>query len=220
MSAVPGLGALIAPSRSTAITEALRQAILSGALPAGSALVEAELARQFGTSKTPVRDALRTLSGSGLVVFTEYRGAFVRAVDTEMAKNVFDVRRLLEPVAVTRAVQAGQFDVDSARDALELAARTTSAAERSSANRDFHQGLFSGCGNPLLVRTLTRLRDQTALISINVWDKSHSWKQEAAEHREILRAAENGKAERAGELVLQHINHFEQRALSYLDANR
>lgn len=219
MSTPQTLEALVAPSRATAITEAIRQAILSGVLAAGAPLVEAELARQFGTSKTPVRDALRTLAGTGLVVFTEYRGAIVRSVDADMARNVFDVRRLLEPVAVARTVEAAGFDVEDTRRALEVAANAASAAQRSLANRDFHQALFSGCGNPVLVQTLTRLRDQTALISISVWGKAPTWEQEAEEHRKILQAAERGKAERAAELVRQHIDHFEERALSILDTD-
>lgn len=216
MTTPPSLDTLVAPSRATAITEAVRRAILSGVLASGAPLVEADLARQFGTSKTPVRDALRGLAGNGLVVFNEYRGAVVRTVDADMARNIFDVRRLLEPVAVARTVASGNVDADSARRSLDLSAAAANAAERSMANRDFHQELFSGCGNPTLVSTLLRLRDQTALISINVWGKTPSWEQEAAEHRGILAAALKGDADRTADLVTRHIDHFEARALQQL----
>ena len=74
-------GLLPASSRTGLVVEALRRSILTGELPAGQALVETELARRFGISKTPVREALKTLVGAGLVTMSEYKGATVRVVD-------------------------------------------------------------------------------------------------------------------------------------------
>src|SRR3954447_7665744 len=88
-------------SRTGLVVQALRLAILSGELAAGQPLVEADLAERFGISKTPVREALKTLSGAGLVTMSEYRGAVVRVVDPHMAYNVFDMRALLDPTAVS-----------------------------------------------------------------------------------------------------------------------
>lgn len=209
--------AIVAPSRTTVIVQALRRAILSGALPAGRPLVEAELARKFGTSKTPVREALKALVGIGLVTISDYKGAIVRIVDEEMSRNVFDVRCLLEPAAVMRTVEKG-FDVAAARRALEIAASADDEGERSMANRDFHQLLYSGCGNPILVEMLDSLRDQTALISTNSWARTPSWDREAAEHDEILVSAESGDAKQTANLVFQHIQGFETKAATQMKA--
>lgn len=206
---------LPAASRTNLVVEALRRSILTGELPAGQALVETELARRFGISKTPVREALKTLAGAGLVTMSEYKGATVRVVDEEMARSVFDVRSLLEPVAVARTVERG-FDVDRAQAALDRAAAAADEAERSLANRDFHQLLYSNCGNTVLTQMLDGLREQTALISANAWIKQHSWEEEAAEHEEILAAARSGDAGRAAELVLNHINSFAARAVGQI----
>jgi DNA-binding GntR family transcriptional regulator len=195
--------------------EALRRSILTGELSAGQPLVETELARRFGISKTPVREALKTLVGAGLVTMSEYKGATVRVVDEEMARSVFDVRSLLEPVAVARTVERG-LDVELAQDALDRASAAGDEAERSLANRDFHQLLYSNCGNPVLIDMLNGLREQTALISVNAWTQQPSWDQEAAEHSEILAAARNGDAGRAAELVLDHIHSFEVRAVGQI----
>lgn len=206
---------LPASSRTGLVVEALRRSILTGELSAGQPLVETELARRFGISKTPVREALKTLVGAGLVTMSEYKGATVRVVDEEMARSVFDVRSLLEPVAVARTVERG-LDVELAQDALDRASAAGDEAERSLANRDFHQLLYSNCGNPVLIDMLNGLREQTALISVNAWTQQPSWDQEAAEHSEILAAARNGDAGRAAELVLDHIHSFEVRAVGQI----
>lgn len=206
---------LPASSRTGLVVEALRKAILTGELPAGQPLVETELARRFGISKTPVREALKTLVGAGLVTMSEYKGATVRVVDEDMARNVFDVRSLLEPVAVARTIDRG-FDVELAQEALDRASTSRDEAERSLANRDFHQLLYSNCGNPVLVDMLDGLREQTALISVNAWTQQPSWDEEAAEHAEILAVAREGDAGRAAELVLNHIRSFEVRAVGQI----
>jgi DNA-binding GntR family transcriptional regulator len=64
------------PSRTEAVLAAIRHAILAGQMRPGQSLVEADLAQRFGVSKTPVREALKTLAGSGLVTMSPYRGAW------------------------------------------------------------------------------------------------------------------------------------------------
>src|SRR5215469_18551517 len=98
-----GAGAL--PSRTVAVLEAIRRAILAGELKPGQALVETDLADRLGVSKTPVREALKTLAGAGLVTMSPYKGATVRMVDDVLAHSVYDIRVLLEPEAVRRSVE-------------------------------------------------------------------------------------------------------------------
>lgn len=203
-------------SRTAFVAQELRRAILAGELSAGQALVEADLASTFAMSKTPVREALKTLAGAGLVTMNEYRGASVRVVDAALARQVFDMRLLLEPAAVERAVEAG-FDTAPARAALTRAQEADGAGERSLENRDFHRLLYSACGNPLLIATLDGLRDQTALITVTAWRNSISWRHEAGEHLAMLEAAERGDAEEARRLVESHVDSFATRALAQLE---
>src|ERR1700734_2268657 len=190
------------PLRTAAVLDAIKHAILAGELRPGQSLVEAELAQALGVSKTPVREALKTLAGAGLVTMSPYRGAAVRAID--------DRRLLLEPEAVRRTVRAGG-GLEAASQALERADGASSGAERSLANRDFHRALYLDCGNPLLAQTLDDLRDQTALVSAAAWQQEPSWRQEAGEHRAILAAATAGDAEQAARLVAAHIGSFAAR---------
>jgi DNA-binding GntR family transcriptional regulator len=95
------------PSRTEAVLDAVKRAILAGELRPGQSLVETELAQLLGVSKTPVREALKTLAGAGLVTMSAYRGATVRAIDPASAAAIYDLRLLLEPEAVRRAVGRG-----------------------------------------------------------------------------------------------------------------
>ncbi|MGH4028855.1 GntR family transcriptional regulator [Actinomycetota bacterium Odt1-20B] len=211
MTAVP----VPIPSRTQFVQDAIKHRILTGELTPGQALVETELAEQFGVSKTPVREALKTLAGTGLVVMSQFKGATVRRVDAAMAREVYDVRLLLEPEAVRRVVRAGvalDAALDSARAALARADGAADAAERSLANREFHRSLYLPCGNPLLVRMLDEVRDQAALVSAVAWAGEPSWEREAAEHREILRLALDGDADGAGAALHAHIASFVRRA--------
>jgi DNA-binding GntR family transcriptional regulator len=198
------------PSRTEAVLESIKHSILTGESKPGQALVETELAERLGVSKTPVREALKTLAGSGLVVMSPYKGAAVREVDQAHARCVYDMRLLLEPVAAARTA-AGTGDWEEAGHALDRADRARDTAERSLANRDFHRALYVGCGNPLLVRTLDELRDQTALLSSAAWARQPSWEQEAQEHRQILDAARARDTDRVRDLMRAHIGAFAAR---------
>jgi len=204
-------GALPA-SRTDFVLESIKEAILYGKLKPGQALVETDLAASLNVSKTPVREALKTLAGSGLVVMSPYKGASVRVVDAEMAASVYDVRMLLEPEALRRSVALGA-DFAEARSALD---DTSDLARRSLANRRFHRALYAGCGNPLMVEILDGLRDQAALITVAGWGISPTWEAEDAEHRAILVAAEEGHGDVAADLLRRHVQTFADRVVEEL----
>jgi DNA-binding GntR family transcriptional regulator len=203
------------PPRTLVVLDAIKHAILTGELEPGQGLVETELAQTLGVSKTPVREALKTLAGAGLVTMSPYKGAAVRSVDDDLAQSVYDMRLLLEPEALRRSIpRTGNWE--AARRALARSDAATDRAGRSLANRDFHRALYLGCGNVLLVEVLDDLRDQTALVSAAAWRQTPSWQREAEEHKAILAAAEAGAADRACELLSAHIESFVARNFGYL----
>jgi len=197
------------PSRTEAVLDAIKHAILTGGLLPGQPLIETELAVQLGVSKTPVREALKTLAGAGLVTMSPYKGATVRTVDDALAWSLYDIRLLLEPEAVRRAVElGGTAHWDAANAALDRAGAAEDRAERSLANREFHRALYLGCGNELLAGILDGLRDQTALVTAVVWTRTPTWEQEAREHRAILDAASAGQPAITADLLREHIADF------------
>jgi len=195
---------------------------LSGEFGPGETLAEAEVGALLGVSKTPVREALRILAGSGLVTMSTYKGATVRVMDAESAYAMYDLRALLEPEAVRRAVERGA-DFGEARRVLADVETGAAAADRAKAsltNRLFHRALYAGCGNPLLVETLDGLRDQAALITVTGWGICPTWQGEAAEHRAILTAAESGNARQTEHLLRKHITDFLDRVAFGLTGER
>jgi DNA-binding GntR family transcriptional regulator len=192
------------PSRTVVVLEAIKRAILAGELTPGQQLVETDLAEKLGVSKTPVREALKTLAGAGMVTMSPYKGATVRRVTSDDARHLYDVRLILEPEALVRSIAAGH-DWMQAAAALAKADSTVDLVERNLANRDFHAALYQGCGNPLLLAILADLRDQTALVSAAFWRQNPSWECEAAEHHAILRAAQASQPETAADLLRAHI---------------
>ncbi|HEX3778830.1 MAG TPA: GntR family transcriptional regulator [Pseudonocardiaceae bacterium] len=210
-------------SRTELVLEEIRRAILTRELLPGQPLVEMELAQRLGVSKTPVREALKLLSGSGLVTFNPYKGASVRVVDRGLAKDVYDVRLLLEPEAVRRSVRAGDpallAEASKALDAATLAVDKDEPAELSLFNRTFHQALYRGCGNPLLISVLDDLRDRAALISVAGEQSAPNWRLECDEHRALLATAQAGDADGAAELTARHITGLLERTMAVIDAD-
>jgi DNA-binding GntR family transcriptional regulator len=202
-------------SRTDFVLETIKAGILSGELRPGQALVEAELAISLEVSKTPVREALKTLAGSGLVVMSPYKGASVRIVDAELAAAVYEVRAVMEPEAVRRAVTHGA-DFEAAAMALKEAAAEPDPARISLINRRFHRMLYTGCGNALMVGILDGLSDQTALITVAGWGIRPTWAAENVEHAEILAAARDGDAGSAADLLRAHIQKFAERVVGGL----
>jgi DNA-binding GntR family transcriptional regulator len=206
-------------SRTDFVLESIKGAILSGELRPGQSLIEAELASRLAVSKTPVREALKTLAGSGLVMMSPYKGASVRIVDAELVRAVYEVRVLMEPEALRRAVRR-KADLSEARDVLGEAQQAAKdgpdQGRMSLINRRFHRAMYAGCGNPLMTAILDDLRDQTALITVAGWGIRPTWKTEIGEHRAVLLAAEQGDAEAAAELMRRHIQAFADRVVEEL----
>ncbi|WP_406151668.1 GntR family transcriptional regulator [Streptomyces sp. NBC_01012] len=206
-------------NRTEQAASVIRRAILTGRLRPGQPVVESDIAASLGMSKTPIREALKTLAGSGLVVLSAYRGARVRAMGSAAATAVYDMRILLEPEGVRRSVRNGG-DLTLARRSLDLAAAagaTGDTAEMSLHNREFHRALYMACGNPILVRTLDELRDQAALVGVSGWRSAGGSSDEADEHEGILAAALEGDANRAAQLLAAHVSGFITRVLPALD---
>jgi DNA-binding GntR family transcriptional regulator len=137
-----------------AVYQRLRRAILDGHMPAGSPLREATIAREFGISRSPLREALHRLEEEGLVEKFPYRGAFVAQVSEETIAEIAKVRMLVEPYVVEQALPAlrgdKRLDLLENVDALRRAAASGDPSAMVDAHLSFHGVFYEHCGNSLL----------------------------------------------------------------------
>lgn len=151
------------PTRSGWVDSQLRRAILNGEFPPGERLRAEHLAERWGVSPTPLRESFMRLAGEGLVVIEPQRGARVAPLDLESAIEIYELRLLLDPVALDRSIEVGGealvAEVERAHERLE--SRHGTAADYLEAHRAFHLALVSRCPNRRLVRQVEQLLDHS-----------------------------------------------------------
>jgi DNA-binding GntR family transcriptional regulator len=202
----------VPPSRARFVALKIEEALLRGELAPGDRLAERTLAEQYGVSKTPVREALRDLARRGLITSHPYKGTVVTELSPIDARQIFEVRLLVEPHAVQSAVpHHNAASLAKCQQALEAADTAGSKhgdlAELAVANRRFHQLLYQPCPNARLVNLLDNIQDQVALISVRSWRRNATWPNEQSEHATILDAVGSG-SETVFNLLRDHIERF------------
>ena len=188
----------------------LREMIADGTLAAGSRLVLRQLARDFGLSEMPVREALRMLQRDGLVVFESHRGATVVAISGEEVLEGISVRMWLEVLAVEQAAEhRSERDLAAAhraRGETEDASRAGDAASFSAGNRAFHQAL-EAAADELLRATIDDLWNRVwqARRSLSLFAlRPEQMTLASREHDELLAAVERGDAPAARKAMEKH----------------
>ena len=178
----------------------------------GTKLAEQKIADIFEVSRTIVRQALNQLSRDHLVVLEQARGAFVAMPSVEEARQVFQVRGMLE-TALVRQLCARITDAQIAqlREHLRAereAVKRTDVSGRTHLLADFHVVLARMLGNDVLARVLADLLSRSSLISL-MYQSSHSAEHSQDEHVQIVDALERRDARAAVRLMEQHIASVE-----------
>ena len=161
-----------------AITQSLINAILGGVLKEGDQLIEADLQRQYGVSKSPLREAIRSLENSGLVRIVPRKGSFVRSFTVQDIEENYEVRSLLEGLAIRRAyrnMDTGKLgELQAAVEDMEAAVASNNPLEYWKHHHRFHEIYLEASGNKTLISVLKTLRRQ------NIW-----YQREVRDHLEI-----------------------------------
>ena len=199
------LDRIIADARESSATAqdlvitSIRSAILTGALPPGTRLRQEDLAERFGTSRIPVREALRALEYEGLVTSEPHRGFTVTELDADGVEEVYDLRIVLESHAVRIALPLlTEGDLAELERLYEAMASAEAPDEQLAARERFYTRLFSVSGRPRLVGLIIRLRQEIAR-SLRWPTLQHS----PAHHEEFFKAVREGDADRAVALLRQ-----------------
>lgn len=189
------------PTRAEWVDSLLRRAIVHGEVQPGEKLVAERLAEQWGVSATPLRETFQRLAAEGLVVIEPQRGARVAPVSATHAAEIYEMRLLLDPVAIEQSVTLGHHDPTFGHE-VDGAFRNLSAGV--DAHREFHLVLVSRCPNQRMVSQITQLLEQSQRYQMLglVSGKGH---RAAADHRALRDAALQGRAADAASTLRSHL---------------
>jgi DNA-binding GntR family transcriptional regulator len=202
------------------VAETLRDAILSGSLPAGSSLIEADLAQRFDVSRGPIRDALRDLARAGLVVDIPRRGTVVSTLSFTDIQEIYDVREGLEVAAVRLVVErATDAELASLVDLIsELEAtweRDADYSESLAADLAFHSDVVRLSANDRLIRIYQQMNEQTQLQALSAAKVNPDLRRamRRSPHRQITKALRARDVDAATKAIVNHYGYARERLL-------
>jgi GntR family transcriptional regulator, trigonelline degradation regulator len=196
-----------APIRSR-VLDNLRQAIIERKLVPGQRLIERELVEMTGVSRTSIREALRELAAEGLVTTIPNKGTIVTEVTAEEARQLYQVRSVLEGLAgrlfVENATDAQRRALVSALRAVERAAAKGSSAMLAAKDK-FYDVLFEGGGNEALRSIASALHARVSLLrSLSLSQPGRS-AESLAELAQIVAAVQANDADAAAKACSHHV---------------
>ncbi|MCW1913244.1 GntR family transcriptional regulator [Luteolibacter sp. GHJ8] len=191
------------------IRETIEQRIVEGEFEDGERLDEVTLAKRFGVSRTPLREALRMLAGSGLVELIPRRGAFVRHPGIVELVEMFEVMAELEALCgrlAARRISPGELaKLSVAARACEQALDKEDPDGYYHRNEEFHQLIYKAAGNSFLATEAKRLQKRLRPFRRMQLRARGRMKQSMEEHALILRSLEAGDPEAASGSLRSHV---------------
>jgi DNA-binding GntR family transcriptional regulator len=193
-------------TQSELVANQIRTLILNGSFRPGQPLRQEALSTHLGISRTPLRHALQSLAEEGLVEAIGYRGARVAKPDAGMVRDLFEMRLLLEPIALQSAFgKYTKLDFAKAEMALDAAEDQREPSKLSQLNWGFHHALYRPSNRPTLMRTIEQLNRASALAEVIASSIIARPEKSAAEHRRLLQACRNADEEAATAILVEHL---------------
>jgi DNA-binding GntR family transcriptional regulator len=192
--------------------------ILAGELPPGDRINEIHLARRFGTSRGPIREATRSLEGKGLVEVVRNRGVFIRRLTLEEALEIYELRSALFGLA-GRLLAARMDDDILAALTAQLQRMDEAAEERDfdtyyPLNLQFHSDIVGKAGNATLAAEYQAMVKKLHLFRARSLVQGGGLAVSNREHREIVDALGSGDADRAHAACWRHVERAKHRLLA------
>lgn len=198
--------------------ERMVSAILDHRLPPGTKLVEDKLAAAFGVSRTRIRPVLVRLANEQVVTLTPNRGATIAQPSEQEAREVFEVRRMIEPTLVELfVVRAGKKEMEHLKRCIDEEEEARLAGDMRRAIRlsgDFHLIIAEHAGHQTLGRILRELVSRTSLV-LMTYSSAHASERDDAtacgcrEHRALLDAIRLRDAKEAAKRMRDHLSRLE-----------
>lgn len=201
----------------------LRQAILKGELKPGERLMEIQLAQRLGVSRTPIREAIRKLELEGLVTMVPRKGAEVAQITEKSLRDVLEVRRALEELAMLIAcdkvtdeiIEQLKASLEEFKKAIQSKELTTIAE----ADVNFHDVIYNATGNDKLISILNNLREQMYRYRIEYIKDYSSHARLIKEHETMINSIKNHDKDKATETICNHIDNQEMAVINSIKSN-
>ena len=195
--------------------------ILQGGLAPGQRINEPDIAVRLGVSRVPVREALRELESSGLVVARKHAGVFVRELDAAEIRDLYQLRALLDGFAGRQAAQlpaaaksALLAVLDDSVAAMQEAARTAAVQRYYGENLRFHWAIVEAAGNQPLAETYRGIVQKLHLARLKNLSQDVGMQASIAEHVEIVEALRQCAPARVEALMAHHVGDAFHRLLA------
>jgi phosphonate utilization transcriptional regulator len=193
----------------------IEQLILRGDLAIGRRINESELATRFGTSRGPVREALRALEESRLVRSEKNRGVFVREISVAEADEIYDVREALDQLigerVAERATPEQLRDLEAVLAEMDDATAMQDIKSYHALNLKFHDMLVDFAGNARLTESYRLLTKGLLLFRLRGLQDGGGFAVSNTEHKAVVDAVAARDCSRAGHLLRQHASESRAR---------
>lgn len=187
------------------VADTLREAIISGQFADGEELNQVELARHFGVSRVPVREALRRLEAEGLVTAEAHRRVVVPGLNRARIGEIFEIRALLEGYMLERAApNLSPDDLAALYDIVETMDRTRGRDAWLKRNHEFHHRLLESADAPTTMALVERLSAQVERYLRRMGGILRT-EEVGREHREVLDALGRNADKQASKALSKHI---------------
>jgi DNA-binding GntR family transcriptional regulator len=184
----------------------IRRSILEGTLLPGARIAQHALASELGVSHVPLREAIQRLEAEGFLAVHPRRGAFVMPLSIEDAREIFDLRAMLEVKALRASIPLLTSEqLQIAREACAAGDGVTDVVRYGELNVQLHRALYAGAGRPRLQAMIETLWSNAARYSMLLRFKGDHFERSQSEHWDLVEAAVNRDAARACATLQDHI---------------
>jgi DNA-binding GntR family transcriptional regulator len=214
---MPVIEKLAQPRNLTALAyESIKRYILEGELDEESRLTEDFLSGQLGISKSPVREALNTLQGEGLIRIEPRRGAYLRRFTIKEVQDLYDLRETLEvhAVAIAKVTPELVASLEASISRMKQWLKTGDKRRHIEEDARFHGLIAEGSGNRELCRVLANIQNQIWLFRCKTYRLSSTTAPGA--HRAILDALNVNDKKAAQTAMSEHIRLVRNRLIDHL----
>ena len=204
----------------------IRKSIFDGRFGPGDKINELDISNKLGISRGPVREAIRRMSSSGLLVFEPNSGARVVALSADKVEQLYDVREALEAraaaLAAVRMTDAERATLSQTLEAhsLQMTEDNSNSYPRGGSDWDFHLMILKGARNDVIWRICgDELKDMFYLLRSQHGSSPGRGRKALEEHRWVAEAIIAGNADLASLLMAQHIRASRDNLLAVMRAS-